>query len=81
MSALTPWKAHALLSELSTPIISAPMANVAGSLLAGTIARAGGLGFIGAGMMEKDNLRRCHYTCDLLAVELCTNGHAFEMLQ
>ena len=54
-----PWKAHPLLCKLSAPLISAPMANVAGSLLAGTVARTGGFGFIGAGMMKKDEVRRC----------------------
>lgn len=51
-TAQPPGKAFASMTKLSVPIVSAPMAGVSGGDLAASVARAGGLGFIGAGMMS-----------------------------
>ena len=47
-----PWKAFGIMAKLSAPIIAAPMNGVSGPELASSVAKAGGLGFIGAGMMK-----------------------------
>ena len=47
-----PWKVFGLMSQLSAPIVAAPMNGVSGPELASSVAQAGGLGFIGAGMVK-----------------------------
>ena len=47
-----PWKVFGLMAKLSAPIIAAPMNGVSGPELASSVAQAGGLGFIGAGMAK-----------------------------
>ena len=54
-----PWQAYDVMSRLVVPIVSAPMHGVSGAELAGSVAKAGGLGFIGSGFAkEADQMQR-----------------------
>lgn len=56
----TPWKVFGIMSKLAAPIVAAPMNGVSGPELASSVAKAGGLGFIGAGMVkDAKDLQRC----------------------
>lgn len=46
------------LLPLTVPILSAPMAGIAGGALASAVSRAGGLGFIGGGYGDREWLTR-----------------------
>ena len=47
-----PWRTFEVMSRLLAPIVSAPMAGVSGPELASSVARAGGLGFLGLGFAK-----------------------------
>ena len=57
------WKRFIREYKLSVPIVSAPMAGVAGAELASSVARAGGMGFIGASQYEHGEQLQRHVIC------------------
>ena len=56
---LTPWDKFEALKGLWVPIISAPLAGVSGAELASSVAKGGGMGFVGSGFAkDKESLHR-----------------------
>ena len=54
-----PWRTFDAMSGMLVPIISAPMHGVSGPELASSVAKAGGMGFIGSGFAkDSEALRR-----------------------
>ena len=53
------WRAFEGMKGLLVPIICAPMHGVSGAELAGTVAKGGGMGFLGSGFAkDKEALHR-----------------------
>lgn len=73
-----PWCAIQAMKGLSVPIISAPMHGVSGAELASSVAKGGGMGFLGSGFAkDKEALHRSGNLYQKLLRDSLTFGTAF----
>ena len=62
------------LLQINVPVIAAPMAVISGPDVAAAVAKAGGLGLIGAGYIEPDRLTSV-YTAALQQLSSTAEAH------